>query len=104
MKSEVLAHSIGGAAKAINCGKTKLYELMAEGRIKAKKLGTKTLIPHSELVSLLDSLPDAEFGKPPGPIMGRSSGQTASGSPDGTMVASPNHQDRSPKHREDNND
>ncbi len=38
---------------------------MAEGRIKAKKLGTKTLIPHSELVSLLDSLPDAEFGKTP---------------------------------------
>ncbi len=65
MKSEVLAHSIGGATKALNCGRTKLYELMAEGRIKAKKLGTKTLIPHSELVSLLDSLPDAEFGKTP---------------------------------------
>ena len=28
-------------------------------------------------------------------------GQAASGSPDETMVASPNHQDRSPKHRED---
>ncbi len=65
MESRVLAHSVGGAAKVLDCGRTKLYQLMAEGRIKAKKLGTKTLIPHSELVSLLDSLPDAEFGKTP---------------------------------------
>lgn len=65
MTPDPLAHSIDGATKALNCGRTKLYQLLAEGRIKAKKLGSKTLIPHSELARLLESLPDADFGKTP---------------------------------------
>ncbi len=64
MTSEVLAYSVGGVCKALNCGRTKVYELLAQGRIRAKKLGEKTLIPRSEVVHFLDSLPDADLGKP----------------------------------------
>ena len=48
--------------------------------------------------------------RPRGPLAEPRAGEVrrfklaAAGSPDGTMVASPNLPDRSPKHREDNND
>ncbi len=64
MTPEVLAHSVARACRVIDCGRTKIYEMMSKGQIRAKKLGNKTIIPHSELVRLLDSLPDADFGKP----------------------------------------
>lgn len=62
MEPEVLSYSVSGACRALGCGRTKLYQLIAEGRLKPKKLGVKTLIRHSDLARLLDSLPDADFG------------------------------------------
>jgi excisionase family DNA binding protein len=39
-------------------GKTRLYVLLNEGRIKAKKDGKRTLIPVSEFNAWKESLPD----------------------------------------------
>ena len=64
MEPEVLAYSIRGACRALGCGRSKLYQMIGIGQIKAKKMGTKTVIPHSELVHLVDSLPAADIGRP----------------------------------------
>jgi excisionase family DNA binding protein len=42
---------------AVPCGRTKAYELIADGEIQAMKLGKKTLIPRAELVRLQARLP-----------------------------------------------
>ncbi len=65
MAPEVLGYSISGACDAIPCGRTKLYQLIADGRLKAKKLGNKTIITRDSLVRLVDSLPAADIGNPP---------------------------------------
>ena len=65
MTSEVLAYSVNGACKAIGCGRTKLYQLISEGRLEAKKLDNKTIITRASAVRLVDELPDAGIGKAP---------------------------------------
>ena len=42
---------------AVPCGRTKAYELIADGEIEAMKLGKKTLIPRAELERLQARLP-----------------------------------------------
>ena len=42
---------------AVPCGRTKAYELIADGEIEAMKLGKKTLIPRAELERLQAQLP-----------------------------------------------
>jgi excisionase family DNA binding protein len=42
---------------AVPCGRTKAYELIADGEIEAIKLGTRTLIPRGELERLQARLP-----------------------------------------------
>jgi excisionase family DNA binding protein len=42
---------------AVPCGRTKTYELIADGEIEAVKLGKKTLIPRAELERLQARLP-----------------------------------------------
>ena len=42
---------------AVPCGRTKTYELIADGEIEAIKLGKKTLIPRAELERLQARLP-----------------------------------------------
>ena len=61
MDPGVLAYSINGACKAIGVGRTKLYNLIATGRLKAKKLDTKTIILRPELVRMIDELPDSDI-------------------------------------------
>ena len=64
MGPEVLGYSINGACDAIPCGRTKLYQLIADGRLKAKKLDNKTIITRDSLQRLVDTLPDAAMGRP----------------------------------------
>lgn len=45
-------------------GRTRLYELMAGGAVRAKKHGTATLVETKSLGAYLRSLPDAEFSAP----------------------------------------
>ncbi len=49
-----LAYSIPEAANAISIGRSKLYELIAEGRIEIKKIGKRTIIPAESLLRLLN--------------------------------------------------
>jgi excisionase family DNA binding protein len=45
------------ACEALRCGKTKLFDLLKSGRLKAVRLGTKTLIPTSEIERFIAELP-----------------------------------------------
>ena len=63
---DVLAYSIAGARKALgDCGRTKIYQMIGDGRLKAKKLDGKTLITGDSVVQAIADLPDAEIGNPP---------------------------------------
>ena len=50
-----LAYSIPEAASAISIGRSKLYELIAEGRIETRKIGKRTVIPAASLHRLLEA-------------------------------------------------
>lgn len=51
-----LAHAIPDACRRIGIGRTKLYQLLEAGEIRAIKIGKKTLIPDSELQRLVSDL------------------------------------------------
>ena len=50
-----LAYSIAEAASATSIGRSKLYELIAEGRLETRKIGKRTVIPAASLVKLLEA-------------------------------------------------
>jgi excisionase family DNA binding protein len=49
--------SISEATSIAGIGRTKIYEAIAAGEIKARKLGKRTLILRSDLKQFLESLP-----------------------------------------------
>jgi excisionase family DNA binding protein len=51
------AFSIREVMARTGIGRNRIYQLIREGRLTAKKLGTKTVIVASDLQSFLDSLP-----------------------------------------------
>ena len=51
-----LAYSIPEAATAISIGRSKLYELIAEGRVETRKIGKRTVIPAASLHRLLEAV------------------------------------------------
>lgn len=57
--------SVAGACKASGIGRTTLYRLLAEGNIKARKAGTRTLIEARSLADWAETLPVATFKRPP---------------------------------------
>ena len=50
-----LAYSIPEAAAAISIGRSKIYALIAEGRIETRKIGKRTVIPAASLATLLEA-------------------------------------------------
>lgn len=54
-----LAYSIESFAEAANIGRTSIYEAIRDGRLKAKKCGSRTLIPASAADDFFANLPDA---------------------------------------------
>lgn len=58
----ILAYTIPKAVEVSGIGRSTLYELMKEGRIKARKSGNRTLIPYAELEAYLASLPEYQAG------------------------------------------
>jgi excisionase family DNA binding protein len=56
---EKVSYSIAEAVRAAGIGRSTLYEAMATGRLKAVKLGSRTLIPAVELRRFIDALPPA---------------------------------------------
>jgi excisionase family DNA binding protein len=59
--SLALAYSILDAAKASGLGRSTLYELIAAGKIEARKMGARTLIPVDSLRRFIESLPAAKI-------------------------------------------
>jgi excisionase family DNA binding protein len=53
------AVSIAEAAAMAGLGRTKIYEAISKGRLKARKCGKRTLILRDELRQFLASLPNA---------------------------------------------
>jgi excisionase family DNA binding protein len=51
-----LAYSPHEGAQVLSISRSKLYELIAGGDLKVIKLGSRTLVPHSELVRFLTTL------------------------------------------------
>lgn len=51
------AYTLKEACEALRCGRTKLYELIRAGDLKAVALGGKTLIPCDALERLIAELP-----------------------------------------------
>lgn len=54
---ERLAYTTHEACTALRIGRTKLYELLGSGDLKAVALGGKTLIPRDALEAFMASLP-----------------------------------------------
>lgn len=51
--------TINEACSYVRVSRSRLYELLSEGRIVARKLGHRTLVPREELDRFLDALPEA---------------------------------------------
>ncbi len=51
---EPLAYSITEACRVTSIGRTRLYALIAEGRLATRKIGKRTLIPATSLRALID--------------------------------------------------
>ncbi len=43
------------AAHALGCGRTTVFKLIREGRLRVVKLGTRTVIPRAEIERLLST-------------------------------------------------
>jgi excisionase family DNA binding protein len=49
-----LAYSVHDACRVSSIGRTKLYALIAEGRLEARRIGGRTLIPAASLRRLIE--------------------------------------------------
>ena len=49
-----LAYSIADTVRVSSIGKTKLYALIKAGRLQARRIGGRTLIPAASLRALID--------------------------------------------------
>jgi len=56
---EKLAYSIKDAAKALGLGTTTINRMIKDGRLKAVKIGGRTLIPAAALRAIIDNAPPA---------------------------------------------
>lgn len=48
-----LAFTIAEACHAVGIGRSKLYELIGQGRVETRKIGSRTLIPAESLHALI---------------------------------------------------
>lgn len=51
---EPIAYSIADACRVSSLGRTRLYQLISEGRLQARKVGKRTLIPAASLRALIE--------------------------------------------------
>jgi len=61
--STPVTYTIEGAKHASGLGATKLYELIGEGVLQARKAGRRTLVTAESLNAYLTSLPPAAIGR-----------------------------------------
>jgi excisionase family DNA binding protein len=58
-----LAYPINDFAEALGIGRSKVYEEIRDGRLQAKKLGSRTLITAQAASEYLSQLPDIDAAK-----------------------------------------
>jgi excisionase family DNA binding protein len=58
-----VANSIAETCERLSIGRTTLHSLINQGRLKAFKLGSKTLIPESEIERLVEEQLSARGGQ-----------------------------------------
>lgn len=51
---EPLAYSVADACRVSSIGRTRLYALINEGKLQARKVGKRTLIPAASLRALIE--------------------------------------------------
>ena len=49
-----LAYSIAESCRVTSLGRTRIYELIKQGRLQTRKIGKRTLIPAASLHSLIE--------------------------------------------------
>lgn len=54
---EPLAYSVADACRVTSIGRTRLYELIAQGKLETRKIGKRTLIPAASLRALVEGNP-----------------------------------------------
>jgi excisionase family DNA binding protein len=54
---ETFAFSINDACAAIGIGRTKLYSLISDGKLDARAIGGRTVIPAASLQKFVSTLP-----------------------------------------------
>lgn len=54
-----LAYSVSDACRVLGIGRTRFYQLIAEGKIEARQCGGRTLIPADSLRNFIAYLPPA---------------------------------------------
>lgn len=52
-----LAHSVESAARRLGIGRTTVFQLIREGRLPARKVGSRTLIRETDLAAFIASAP-----------------------------------------------
>lgn len=57
---ERIAYSVDEVVELTGIGRTRLYETIAAGDLRTKKLGRRTLILTADLLAWLNSLPDGD--------------------------------------------
>lgn len=58
--TDVLAYSVEGAAAAARLGRTKIFEAIKAGKLRARKDGRRTVILKEDLTAFLRALPERE--------------------------------------------
>jgi excisionase family DNA binding protein len=51
---EPLAYSVSEACRVSSLGRTRIYQLINEGRLEVRKIGKRTLIPAASLKALIE--------------------------------------------------
>jgi excisionase family DNA binding protein len=59
-----IAYSPEEAGKLVNTGRTKIFQEIRDGRLKARKIGKKTVILDEDLREYARSLPSREIALP----------------------------------------
>jgi hypothetical protein len=79
-----LVHSVPllVAGEILHMGRSKLYDLLGEGKLQAVKDGTRVMVTVESIKQYQDSLPPATFARPKPPRLERiSTGSTPSSAP-----------------------
>jgi excisionase family DNA binding protein len=77
-ESRPRVYTVPGACRELGCGKSKLYEMIGEGAIDARKSGGTTLILAESIDRYLSTLPPADIRTRPRKDLRNPAAQAAS--------------------------